>query len=94
VCHRFCGSAQPVGKFYAAHVPVLVTPPAVQMNARRITLFGTAMWFVAFVVLLPFIPWLRSHDHLVWLWTCVAGWILGLLGWAIMVRHRGMGRTI
>lgn len=72
----------------------LVTPPAVRINARRIVLLGTAAWFVAFVVLLPFYGWLGRHDHRIWLWTCLAGWVLGLIGWSLMVRHSRMGRTV
>jgi hypothetical protein len=72
----------------------LVTPPAVQMNARRIVAVGTALFLVAFVVLLPFYGWLGRHEHRLWLWTCLAGFLLGLAGYALMVRHRGMGRTI
>ena len=72
----------------------LVQPPAVQMNTRRIVLAGTALWFAGFVVLLPFYGWLGRHDHRVWLWTCLAGWVLGLIGWSIMRRHRSQGRTI
>lgn len=75
-------------------MPDLVTPPAVQINARRIVAVGTVVWFVAFVALLPFWTWLGEHGHRVWLWTCLAGWLLGLLGLAIMVRHRRAGRTI
>lgn len=75
-------------------MPELVTPPAVQINARRIVAAGTLLWFVAFVALLPFYGWLGRHDHRVWLWTCLAGTILGASGWSIMTRHRGMGRTI
>lgn len=72
----------------------LVQPPPVQMNARRLVAIGTILWFVAFVVLLPLYGWLGRHDHRIWLWTCLAGWILGILGWSIMMRHRSMGRTI
>jgi hypothetical protein len=72
----------------------LVQPPAVVMNTRRIVAVGTAVWFVAFVALLPFYGWLGRHDHRIWLWTCLAGWLLGLAGYAIMLRHRGMGRTV
>jgi hypothetical protein len=72
----------------------LVRPPAVQMNAPRIVLIGTALWFIAFVVLLPFYGWLGDHGHRVWLWTCLAGWILGLIGYSIMRRHRDEGRTL
>jgi hypothetical protein len=75
-------------------VPDLVTPPPVQINARRIVAAGTLLWFVAFVALLPFYDWLGDHSHRIWLWTCLAGWILGLLGLAIMLRHRKAGRTI
>jgi uncharacterized protein DUF2530 len=75
-------------------VPELVTPPPVQMNARRIVAMGTALWFVAFLVLLPFWGWLGRHDHRVWLWTCLAGTVCGVLGWLTMNRHRREGRTI
>ena len=75
-------------------MPPLVVPPPVQINARRIVTAGTAMWFIAFVVLLPFWSRLGRHDHRIWLWTCLAGGLLGLLGLAVLARHRGMGRTI
>jgi hypothetical protein len=75
-------------------VPALVTPPPVQINARRIVAIGTLLWFVGFVALLPFYGWLGDHGHRIWLWTCLAGWILGLIGSAIMMRHRRVGRTI
>ena len=75
-------------------MPDLVTPPPVQINARRIVTIGTLLWFVAFVALLPFYGWLGDHGHRIWLWTCLAGWILGLIGSAIMMRHRRAGRTI
>jgi drug/metabolite transporter (DMT)-like permease len=71
----------------------LVQPPAVQINSRRIIVVGMALFLVAFLVLLPFYGWLGKHDHRVWLWTCLAGVILGLIGYAIMRRHRGEGRT-
>ena len=75
-------------------MPELVTPPAVRVNARRIVVFGTVLWFAAFVALLPFYGWLGRHHHRIWLWTCLAGWLLGLVGLAIMTRHRRAGRTI
>jgi MFS family permease len=75
-------------------VPALVTPPPVQMNARRLVAIGTALWFVAFVVLLPFWGWLGRHGHRGWLWTCLAGTVCGVLGWLIMNQHRKKGRTI
>jgi hypothetical protein len=71
----------------------LVQPPAVQLNARRAALVGTLAWFVAFVALLPFYGWLGSHDHRIWLWTSLAGWLLGLGGYLLASRHRRLGRT-
>jgi drug/metabolite transporter (DMT)-like permease len=70
-----------------------VQPPAVQINARRIVAIGTALFFLGFLVLLPFYGWLGRHDHRLWLWTCLAGALLGVLGYSIMRRHRGEGRT-
>lgn len=74
--------------------PELITPPAARINARLIVVIGTALWFVAFVVLLPCYGWLGSHHHRLWLWTCLAGWVLGLLGLALMSRHRKAGRAL
>lgn len=71
----------------------LVQPPAVRMNTGRIVAVGTTLWFIGFVALLPFYGWLGRHDHRVWLWTCLAGWVLGLIGFALTRRHRSEGRT-
>jgi hypothetical protein len=68
-------------------------PGAVQTNPRPIVAVGTSLFFVAFVVLLPFWSWLGSHHHRDWLWTALAGWLLGLAGWALMSKHRREGRT-
>ncbi len=72
----------------------LVQPPAVQINTTRVVAVGTAAFFLAFVVLLPCYGWLGDHGHRIWLWTCLAGAVLGLMGWSLMVRHRRLGRTI
>lgn len=41
---------------------------------------GTIIWFVLFLVQLPFYGWFDDHGHLWWLWTCAAGGALGLVG--------------
>lgn len=64
------------------------------MNSARIVIMGTALFFVAFIVLLPFFGGLGTHHHRVWIWTALAGWVLGLVGLAILVRHRREGRTL
>jgi hypothetical protein len=48
---------------------------------------GTAAWAVAGLVLLGFRGWLADHGHTGWLWTCLAGVLLGLVGTAFMIRH-------
>jgi hypothetical protein len=72
----------------------LARPPAVRIDARKVVLAGTALWLLGFVVLLPFWSWLGRHDHRVWLWTCLAGGVLGLLGYLLMAKHRREGRTL
>jgi hypothetical protein len=73
--------------------PQLVTPQPVQVDSRRIVLIGTALWTLGFLGLLPFWGWLGRHDHRVWLWTCLAGALLGALGLVLVRKHRGEGRT-
>jgi drug/metabolite transporter (DMT)-like permease len=48
---------------------------------------GIAAWAVAGLVLLPFHGWLSRHNHTNWLWTCVAGVLLGFVGLALMIRR-------
>ncbi|MDQ6849748.1 MAG: DUF2530 domain-containing protein [Actinomycetota bacterium] len=64
------------------------------MNTRRIAAVGTGVFLLGFLVLLPFYGWLGSHDHRIWLWTCLAGAVLGIVGWSLMVKHKRDGRTI
>ena len=68
-------------------------PAAAQTDPRPIVAVGTALFFLAFVALLPFYSWLGEHHHRDWLWTALAGWLLGIVGWALMRRHRREGRT-
>jgi hypothetical protein len=70
-----------------------VRPEPAQTDPRPVVAIGTGLFFLGFVVLLPFYGWLGEHDHRVWLWTCLAGWLLGLVGWALMAKHRREGRT-
>jgi hypothetical protein len=54
----------------------------------RTVAVGTALWVIGFLVLLPFRDALAEHDADWWLWVCVAGAGLGLLGIAYCVRRR------
>ena len=72
--------------------PEPLQPPPV--DSARVIGIGTAIWFVAFVALLPWWNWLDQHDHQVWLWTCLAGWLLGLAGLVVLARHKRAGRIV
>ncbi len=41
---------------------------------------GTGLWLVGFLALLPFYGRLEESGNLWWLWTCLAGFGLGLFG--------------
>ena len=62
------------------------------VDARRVLLAGTAAFGLAFLVLLPFWSWLGENDHRVWLWTALAGTVLGLLSLPLVRKHSGEGR--
>jgi Protein of unknown function (DUF2530) len=74
------------------------TPPAaagtqrMAVDARRVVVTGTAAFGLAFLVLLPFWSWLGEHQHRVWLWTALAGTVLGLLALPLVRKHSGEGR--
>jgi hypothetical protein len=49
---------------------------------------GTGVWLLAFIALLPFYGKLEETGRLWWLWTCMAGFGLGLLGLEYCRRRR------
>lgn len=59
-------------------------PPPLEVDTVRIILVGTALWFVAFLVMLPFVGDLYDAGNQIWLWTSLAGWVLGLIGIGIL----------
>lgn len=68
-------------------------PEPVPADAARIVGIGTGLWALAFVVLLPFWSRLDDAGRLPWLWTCLCGAGLGLLGIVMIRVHRGQGRV-
>jgi drug/metabolite transporter (DMT)-like permease len=56
-----------------------VEPLAV--TGLRTVSVGTALFLLAGLALLPFYGWLEDHDREWWLWTCAAGFGLGLFGY-------------
>ena len=49
---------------------------------------GTGLWLLGFLALLPFYGRLVATDNLWWLWTCLAGFGLGLFGLEFCRRRR------
>jgi hypothetical protein len=53
-----------------------------------VVVWGIAIWCVALIVTLA-VPDLHSGPRDWWPWACVAGIVLGLLGYAYVRRGRG-----
>jgi hypothetical protein len=79
-------SGQPPGSTPAS--PPASQYPPLPVRSTRVILVGMAAWGVALVVIL-LIPDLRSGDRSWWPWTCVAGLVLGLVGYLYIRRGRG-----
>ncbi|MFB9237101.1 DUF2530 domain-containing protein [Plantactinospora siamensis] len=63
--------------------PEVVDPPMVPF-----AIGGMVIWALAGLVLLLFCRgWLAAHGHENWLWTCLAGFLIGLPGLAVMRRY-------
>lgn len=49
---------------------------------------GIIAWAVIGLVLLVFFrDWLADHGHTDWLYICLAGFLLGFPGLAVMIKH-------
>jgi hypothetical protein len=66
--------------------------PPIRGGVAYIVVPGTVAWFVAFVVLLFATDFLQRHSAMIWLWTCLAGWVLGLVGLGIHGWQRSAAR--
>jgi uncharacterized protein DUF2530 len=60
------------------------------VDGVRTVAIGSVAWIVAFPAMLPFIGTLRDHDKLSWLWICIAGFGLGLIGLEYCRRRRNL----
>ncbi len=67
--------------------------PPLDIDGVATVAIGTAAWALTFVALLPFYGALRDHGRAWVLWTCLAGFGLGLLGLEYCRRRRNYLRT-
>jgi hypothetical protein len=65
-----------------AQAPRPLDPPMVPF-----ALAGMALWAVAGLAMLPFRDTLQAHGHGNWLAICLAGFLWGFPGLAVMMRH-------
>jgi hypothetical protein len=55
-------------------------PAPVETDDRKAMLVGLALWLVVLAALLLFLGPLTQSGSVWWLWTCVAGLAIGLIG--------------
>ncbi len=67
-------------------------PPVRGAGLAHVVIPGMVLWLVAVIVLLLMIPTLREHDAMGWLWTAVAGFLLGFCGLGIYGWQRSAAR--
>ncbi len=48
---------------------------------------GLIAWAIASLIMLAMRDTLAAHGHESWLWICVAGFLFGFPGLAVMMRH-------
>ncbi|MFV0535407.1 MAG: DUF2530 domain-containing protein [Cumulibacter sp.] len=63
--------------------PLRPAPEPLQLDTRVITRVGTALFALA-AVIIALVPSLRDQSDGLWLWTAIAGAVLGVLGQAVM----------
>ena len=68
----------------------LPDPVPVRTDDRKPVLFGLVAWVIALVAVLAFGEPL-GDSWAAWLWSCVAGVVLGLLGLAYTQRRHSRG---
>lgn len=59
-------------------------PPPLEVDTLALVAIGEALWLLAFLILLFF-----RDGHGLWLQTCAAGFLLGLLGAFLSRSRRG-----
>lgn len=63
-------------------------PAPVQSDDRKAFLVGIVLWILGLALVIVFLGPLTDGGHAWWLWTCVAGLVLGLIG-LIYTHYRG-----
>jgi hypothetical protein len=75
-------------------VPRRPAPPPLQTNEFAPVIVATALWAIAFLILLSQHRTLAAQGHGWWVWVGLSGFLLGLWGLSLMLlRRRGQRRA-
>lgn len=78
----------PYEKIFTGGDTVIAKPSPLRVNTPRVILAGIVLWAIFGVVTL-LVPALHEGERDFWPWMCLAGIILGLLGYVYVRRGRG-----
>jgi Protein of unknown function (DUF2530) len=67
---------------------VVANVDPLDVDGTRTVAVGSGLFLVAFLALLPFRERLEASGHFWWLWTCLAGFGLGVVGWDYCRRRK------
>jgi hypothetical protein len=74
--------------------PLRAAPEPLEADDALTVKVGTAVWFALFVGQLPFYGWYSDHGHAWWIWSCLVGTVLGLIGLRYVTsRQRAIKRS-
>ncbi|WP_346384813.1 DUF2530 domain-containing protein [Nocardioides sp.] len=79
---------QPMQHEFRNRTYVLADVDPLDVDGVRTIEVGVGIWLVAFIALLPFYGRLEDSGRGWWLWTCMAGFGLGLFGLEYCRRRR------
>ena len=79
---------QPMAHEFRNRTYLLADVEPLDVDGVRTVQVGTAVFFLGFVALLPFYGRLAEDDNTWWLWMCLTGVGLGLLGLEYCRRRR------
>ncbi|MDF2093541.1 DUF2530 domain-containing protein [Knoellia sp. 3-2P3] len=85
---RQSSASRPTNGPTSRSTPQVTEPQPLPWRTTHVVLWGIAIWAVALVVTLA-VPALHTGDRSWWPWVCVAGIVLGFLGYGYVRRGRG-----
>ncbi len=79
---------QPMQHEIGSHTYIVADVDPLDVDGIRTVSVGAGLWLLGFVALLPFYGRLEDAGRGWWLWTCLAGFGLGLFGWEYCRRRK------